>query len=146
MTIEEIINIVHKTIYQFFDVCGDNEEVPMSNKDKMLLGVNKAICNNIKALEQEPCEDAVDRKAVLSMAKSYNTDGWNAYTPLVVDVEDIEDLPSVTPTRKTGKWTSGNPICPCCGEDKFKDLDADIWADWQPKFCPNCGAEMESEE
>ena len=54
MTKEEIIDVIHKTIYQFFDVCGDNEEVPMTDKDKLLLSVNKAICNNIKALEQEP--------------------------------------------------------------------------------------------
>lgn len=45
-------------------------------------------------------------------------------------------------SRKKGKWENGNPICPCCGEDKFKDLDADIWADWQPKYCPNCGSLM----
>lgn len=38
-----------------------------------------------------------------------------------------------------GKWENGNPICPVCDEDKFKDLDADIWCDWQPDFCPNCG-------
>jgi len=49
----EILNIIHKTIYQFFDVCEDDEEVPMSDKDKLLLKVNKAICNNLKALEQE---------------------------------------------------------------------------------------------
>lgn len=41
-----------------------------------------------------------------------------------------------------GEWEPGNPICPVCGEDKFKGLDADIWADWQPPFCPNCGADM----
>ena len=41
-----------------------------------------------------------------------------------------------------GRWEPGNPICPVCGENKFKDLDADVWADWQPKFCPNCGALM----
>lgn len=41
-----------------------------------------------------------------------------------------------------GKWENGNPICPVCGKDKFKDLDADIWCDWQPDFCPNCGARM----
>ena len=46
--IKEIIDIIHKTIYQFFDVCGDDEEVPMSDKDKLLLEVNKAICNNLK--------------------------------------------------------------------------------------------------
>ena len=47
---KEILDIIHKTIYQFFDAC--DEEVPMSDKDKLLLEVNKAICNNLKALEQ----------------------------------------------------------------------------------------------
>jgi len=51
---KEILDVVHKTICQFFDVCGDDEEVPMSDKDKLLLEVNKAICDNLKALEQEP--------------------------------------------------------------------------------------------
>lgn len=45
-----------------------------------------------------------------------------------------------------GRWEPGNPICPVCGEDKFKDLDADIWCDWLPPFCPNCGAKMEQED
>ena len=49
----KILNIIHKTIYQFFDVCEDDEEVPMSDKDKLLLEVNKAICNNLNALEHE---------------------------------------------------------------------------------------------
>ena len=57
----KMIDVVHDTIYQFFDVCGDDEEAPMSDKDKLLLEVNKAICNNLKALEQEPkiirCKD-----------------------------------------------------------------------------------------
>lgn len=42
-----------------------------------------------------------------------------------------------------GQWEPGNPVCPVCGEDKFKGIDADIWADWQPLFCPNCGCYME---
>ena len=41
-----------------------------------------------------------------------------------------------------GKWEPGNPICPICGKDKFDELDADIWADWMPNFCPHCGAPM----
>ena len=56
---KEILNIIHKTIYQFFDVCEDDEEVPMSDKDKLLLEVNKAICNNLKALEQESVLDKI---------------------------------------------------------------------------------------
>lgn len=41
-----------------------------------------------------------------------------------------------------GNWEPGNPICPICGKDKFDGLDADIWADWMPNFCPHCGAPM----
>lgn len=40
------------------------------------------------------------------------------------------------------EWEPGNPICPICGKDKFDGLDADIWADWMPNFCPACGAPM----
>ena len=42
-----------------------------------------------------------------------------------------------------GKWEPGNPICPVCGNNKFKGLDADIWADWMPPFCPNCGTRLD---
>ena len=41
-----------------------------------------------------------------------------------------------------GEWEPGNPNCPICGKDKFDGLDADIWADWMPNFCPYCGAPM----
>lgn len=43
-----------------------------------------------------------------------------------------------------GQWECGKP-CPVCGEDRFKGLDADIWADWEPPYCPNCGAKMDLE-
>ena len=52
------------------------------------------------------------------------------------------DVADVAPLRH-GQWEPGNPICPVCGGNKFKDLDADIWCDWQPDFCPNCGAKMD---
>ena len=51
-----------------------------------------------------------------------------------------------TRAERYGRWENGNPICPVCGEDKFKDLDADIWSDWKPPFCPNCGAKMDGAE
>ena len=46
----------------------------------------------------------------------------------------------VAPVRH-GRWECQKP-CPVCGEDRFKGLDADIWADWEPPYCPNCGAKM----
>ena len=54
----------------------------------------------------------------------------------------INPANDVAPVRH-GRWEPGNPICPVCGENKFKDLDADIWCDWLPDFCPNCGANMD---
>ena len=59
-------------------------------------------------------------------------------------IDSISKLPvaDVAPVRH-GQWEPGNPICPICGGNKFKDLDADIWCDWQPDFCPNCGAKMD---
>lgn len=102
----------------------------------------------IKALKQKSCEDAVSRKALYEALYEHfhEEDAPNNITEVRLGAvrNFVKDFPSVTPTSKEGKWINGDPICPCCGEDKFKDLDADIWADWQPKYCPNCGARMES--
>ena len=85
---KEILDVIHKTIYQFFDVCEDDEEVPMSDKDKLLLEVNKAICNNLKTLELEPCEDAISREAVLNLLDKERDE----YT-----IQEIKVLQSVQP-------------------------------------------------
>lgn len=67
-------------------------------------------------------------------------DNWQE---ILDEIEAIQPA-DVAPVRH-GRWEPGNPICPVCGGDKFKDLDADIWCDWQPDFCPNCGAKMDGE-
>lgn len=59
---KEILDTIHKTIYQFFDVCDEDEECNISDKDKLLLEVNKAICTNLKALE--PKEPFINKPCV----------------------------------------------------------------------------------
>ena len=59
---------------------------------------------------------------------------WNTRAP-ILSSEQMEKV-------WRGGWEPGNPICPICGKDKFDGLDADIWADWMPNFCPHCGAPM----
>lgn len=151
---EEIKNIV-RHVFHFYDVnaenrnwtdineaCGEilkaleqeptDEKLHREREQAYMQGYEDAS----KKFRQEPCEDAVSRAKAIEICKKHGHDNSAHY---------ISELPPVTPICKKGKWINGDPICPCCGEDKFKDLDADIWADWQPKYCPNCGARMESE-
>ena len=51
-------------------------------------------------------------------------------------------IADVSPVRH-GRWNDGDPYCPICRKDKFRGLDADVWADWKPDYCPNCGAKMD---
>ena len=44
------IELIHKTIYEFFNIVSDDSEEPISEKDKLLLKINKTICNEIKEL------------------------------------------------------------------------------------------------
>ena len=79
----------------------------------------------------------IERRAALREAKYAAVRGLDP-------VAFVEDVPvaDVAPVVH-GRWEPGNPICPVCGGDKFKDLDADIWCDRLPNYCPNCGAKMD---
>ena len=122
------------------DSCVHSEEQDGSNCYECI----KGMADNFEA--QPTDADCISREATKEML----IEEWTKHIPMELDINlsfvlgKINELPSVTPQPKMGKWTNGDNICPCCGEDKFKDLDADVWADWQPKYCPNCGAKMES--
>lgn len=48
---QEVLDTIHKEIYNFFPTSGDDEWIPMNEEDKLLLDVNKRICNAINNLE-----------------------------------------------------------------------------------------------
>ena len=97
-------------------------------------------------------DEYIEREAVHELVQSLTKYAWaspdNTGHRVTVDADDVnfgvDKIPAadVAPVVH-GHWEPGNPICPVCGENKFKDLDADIWCDWQPDFCPNCGAKMD---
>ena len=92
LIMKEILDVIHKTIYQFFDVCGDDEEVPMSDKDKLLLEVNKAICNNLKALNQESCEDKIiDKNYHKGFANGLRTAEWR-YDNAIAEIKEQANM------------------------------------------------------
>ena len=85
-------------------------------------------------------KEYIERAAVIDLiTRRYEQPELCTYEINSIPAADVVEV-------RHGRWEPGNPICPVCGENKFKDLDADVWADWQPKFCPNCGARMDKKE
>ena len=76
----------------------------------------------------------------------YNKEHGNDFVSgIEMVLEYAKNIPAadVAPVRH-GQWKCNKP-CPVCGGDRFEGLDADIWADWEPPYCPNCGAKMDGE-
>ena len=74
----------------------------------------------------------------------YNKEHGNDFVSgIEMVLEYAKNIPAadVAPVRH-GRWECNKP-CPVCGGDRFEGLDADIWADWEPPYCPNCGAKMD---
>ena len=67
---------------------------------------DKAIRFAIKALSQEPCEDAVSRQAVLNEVRAIAT--WHSGDAFNEDrvIRHMKMLPSVLPKREQGGWIS----------------------------------------
>ncbi len=90
------------------------------------------------------CEDAVNRKtaieAVIDLCKHYTPTKSVTHPHMDFVIEALQDLPSVTPKRKTGKWIHSDFSheflhCSECGRGRY----------FCSNFCPNCGADMRSE-
>lgn len=122
----------------------------------ILANIDRRVCDDelsealdmaIQALNQEPCDDCISRQAVLEYIEGNEADLWHKSENELV-CQDIKELLPVIPTRKTGRWIKGNSygdqynyyqsyVCSCC---KCECGDVHGW-----KYCPNCGAKMESE-
>lgn len=100
------IDAVHKSILDFFDICDDDEESPMTYKDERLLEFNKAITTQIKAVPsaqpnlQQTCNkvatDCISRQAALNTVQNMydrcDTGSMQDYHDLLMEAFEI--LPS----------------------------------------------------
>ena len=89
----------------------------------------------------------IEREKTVELLRSLGNRGYRREKGTIQDAIKMISSPEYTPAPDVapvvhGRWECGKP-CPICGEDRFKGLDADIWADWEPPYCPNCGAKMD---
>lgn len=99
-----------------------------------------ALREAIKALEQEPCEDAISRQAAIK--EVYKMPNYAFATVDVLEV--IEQLPSVTPKQKTGHWTWLRPAVVQCDDCQYIHTILDDSENGRGiNYCPSCGRKME---
>lgn len=117
----------------------------------------------VKALEQESCEDAISRQAVLNTLDSTNnfldeTRTVENYKTLLE--ECYKNLPSVTPAPKkchnvnTNYGECDQFVCSNCSIElqdwsrieRNEDGDDIIYHEYEFKYCPNCGAKINEKE
>ena len=85
-------------------------------------------------------DEYIKREAAQASCRKYSF--AESYDAFAVDcILKSINAADVAPVRH-GRWECNKP-CPVCGRDRFEGLDADIWADWEPPYCPNCGAKMD---
>ena len=133
MTREEAVKVI------------ENRDSIMDYCESAQLG--EALEMAIKALEQEPCEDCISRADTIEWLKRVTvTDGIAFETGFKQILTDIQNMPSVTPKQKMGRWIkvitdldgSGDKTwyykCSICGSDDS------CWGYY--KYCPHCGTKM----
>lgn len=145
------IEAVHKSIFDFFDICDDDEELPMTYKDELLLELNKAITTQIKAVVSSQSIEAESQRAYEQGVKD-TLDRYDetcriaSYIRAAVGCKTAKECQELIRNGeiqrvKHGRWeTVGGghyAVCTNCRrywipiEDKY-----DYW------FCPHCGADM----
>lgn len=109
------------------------------------------VLKELPPVTPQPCDDYIRRQAVLDKAKYWiaikeTETGIIEKRGYYVDVNDVEELPSVTSQPKTGHWIYkledwNRWICSECGWSKRTDVHVRLGYN----YCPNCGVRMEAE-
>lgn len=96
----------------------------------------------IKALEQQPCEDAISREEAIRVAEQGQIQGYEW------QFKKLCNLPSVTPSRSKGKWIQTKDDCDGVNfyDFSFECTECGKEQSFKSNYCPNCGADMESED
>ena len=91
--------------------------------------------------------DYIERESTIELLRSLGSRDYRREKGTIQEAIKMLSFSEYTPPAdvapvRHGRWKCNKP-CPVCGRDRFEGLDADIWADWEPPYCPNCGAKMD---
>lgn len=161
MTQEEFNDYI-QTINQIMDwleqePCEKTQMVDKSNFSQEQYRADLQSAYDCGKASVAPCEDAISRQAAIDAIYARYIGGKEAVDKAPASdhyaegideaVCAIEDLPPVTPQLKTGHWiyskavNTSEIIWSECSECK----DGERGCAKRMKYCPNCGAKMESE-
>ena len=89
-------------------------------------------------VEQEPCNDAISREAVIKLFNG------NIGSEAAFILHRVKQLPSVTPRRKGHwiAWTDDRNDYYMCSECSYGE-EGELKFGEETSFCPHCGAYME---
>lgn len=120
-------------------------------------GIGCGECEVTKS--QEPCEDAISRKAVLDKLNrlieverlqgtdemGYGRERVSAYECMIHNIESEYLYPNIQPQPKTGHWIEEKSKVYKCSNCSRYALE---WGGqlMMSRYCPNCGAKMAESE
>ena len=112
------------------------EQARQAVRDLRRFVMDNCILPKLEDTPQEPCEDAISRKAMLDVITEIDDNiNMDIYTNEVREI--ISALPSVIHTHKKGKWIKTKYwYSNYCSECNYKSEE-------QTNYCPNCGSRME---
>ena len=92
----------------------------------------------------------IEREATIKLLRRLGSRDYRREKGTIQEAIKMVSFPEYTPSADVApvrhvQWKCNKP-CPVCGGDRFEGLDADIWADWEPPYCPNCGAKMDGDK
>ena len=98
------------------------------------------IVKDSPGLAKDLVNDCISRRAAIDIVR-FECGEWKGLAKTII--KRFEQLPSVQPERKRGKWVYNSPVTMKCNQCGLVIKD---W-DWHRfKYCPNCGLAMGGEQ